>query len=185
METYTELKELAENLHYRIQRRECLYSLTDDMIDMPIIKIIKGFNKVPYCFTLQSCHGHFVYSGQKDPHNIEPLPVTDTITEVEYRVAYIAVCIENSASGRETIKSLKEITNIDPKNIQFCCAEWFWTRQINSYVLQVEPDRFKHKDQAILDYKEAVYIEKVRNDFFDQLDKLLVNVKKESERITM
>jgi hypothetical protein len=104
---------------------------------------------------------------------------------VEYRVAYIAVCIENSASGRETIKSLKEITNIDPKNIQFCCAEWFWTRQINSYVLQVEPDRFKHKDQAILDYKEAVYIEKVRNDFFDQLDKLLVNVKKESERITM
>ena len=49
------------------------------MIDEPIIEIVNAFNTLPYCFTLQSCYGHFVYSGQKSSHNLEPLPVTDTI----------------------------------------------------------------------------------------------------------
>ena len=79
--------------------------LTDDMIDMPIINLINGFNKLPYCFTLQSCYGHFVYNGQKDSHNLEPLPVKDTIAKVEYRIAYIAFCIENSRLGRNGVKS--------------------------------------------------------------------------------
>ncbi|MCK4560509.1 MAG: hypothetical protein KAV45_12060, partial [Calditrichia bacterium] len=100
METFTELKGLVENPHYRNQRQKSLADLTDVMIDVPIIKIINGFNKLPYCFTLQSCYGHFLYSGQKDPHNLAPLPVTKTIARVEYRIAYIAFCIENSASGR-------------------------------------------------------------------------------------
>jgi len=33
--------------------------------------------------------------------------------------------------------------------------------------------RFKHKDRAILDYKEALNIEKIRNKFFVQLKELL------------
>jgi len=28
----------------------------------------------------------------------------------------------------QLLESLKEITAIDPENIQFCCAEWFWKR---------------------------------------------------------
>jgi len=56
------------------------------------------------------------------------LPVKDTIAKVEYRIVYIAFCIENSFLGRELFESLKEITAIDPENIQFCCAEWFWKR---------------------------------------------------------
>lgn len=68
---------------------------------------------------------------------------------------------------------LNEITAIDPENIQFCCAEWFWKRQVNSYALQVEPDRFKYKDRVILDYREALHIEKIRNEFFVQLQELL------------
>jgi hypothetical protein len=92
---------------------------------------------------------------------------------VEYRIAYIAFCIENSLLGRELFEALKEITAIDPENVQFCCAEWFWKRQVNSYALQVEPDRLKGKDTAILDYKEALHIEKIRNEFFIRLYELL------------
>jgi len=36
-------------------------------------------------------------------------------------------------------------------------------------VLQVEPDRFKFEDKVILDYKEALKIEKTRNKFFVQV----------------
>jgi hypothetical protein len=178
VETFTELKELAENPHYQDQRQRSLAGLSDEMIDAPIIDLINDFNKLPYCFTLQSCCGHFLYNGQNDSYNLEPLPITDTIAKVEYRIAYIAFCIENSVSGRELFDSLKEITAIDPDNVQFCCAEWFWKRQVNSYALQVEPDRFKRKDTAIVDFKEALHIEKIRNEFFIRLYELLENAKK-------
>jgi len=89
------------------------------MIDVPIVTIINAFNKLSYCFTLQSCYGHFVYNGQKDPHNLEPLPIKDSISKVEYRIAYIGFCIENSASGRGLFEYLKEITAIDLENVQF------------------------------------------------------------------
>jgi len=88
----------------------------------------------------------------------------------------IAFCIENSASGRSLIAALNRITDIGPENIQFCSAEWFWERQVNSYALQVEPDRFKHKDKVILDYREALHIEKIRNEFFIQLKELFLNL---------
>jgi len=143
------------------------------MIDKPIVGLINAFNKLPYSFTLQCCYGHFIYSGQTDPYNLEPLPLTDAITGVEYRIAYIALCMENSNSGRKFFDPLKKIADIDPENIQFCCAEWFWKRQVNSYALQVEPDRFKFEDKAILDYREALKIEKIRNEFFIQLKELL------------
>lgn len=174
METFTEPEALVENPHYKDQRQKCLAGLSDDMIDGPIIDLVNAFNKLPYCFTLQSCYGHFIYTGRNDPYNLKPLPITDAITGgVEYKIAYIALCIENSELGRMLLNDLEKITVIDPENIQFCSAEWFWKRQINSYVLQVEPDRFKFKDKAILDYREALKIQKVRNDFFVHLKKLL------------
>lgn len=177
METFTELKEFAENPHYEVQKQKMLNGLTDDMIDMPIIDLINGFNKLPYCFTLQSCYGHFVYNGQKNLNNLEPLPVSGGIDKIEYRIAYIAFCIENSASGKWLFEKLNEITFIDSENIQFCCAEWFWKKQNNSYALQVEPDRFKCQDTASIDFKEALHIEKVRNKFFSRLYELIKNTK--------
>ena len=173
METYTEPKELVENPHYHEQRKNAMADLTDEMIDAPIVDLVNGFNKLPYCFTLQSCYGHFVYKGQNDAHNLDPLPLTKAIARVAYRIAYIALCIENSDSGRELLKELSEIPATDPENIQLCCGEWFWKRQPNSYALQVEPDRFKHKDRAMLDYEEALYIEKIRNRFFAKLIELV------------
>ena len=83
METFTKLKELVENRNYQIQRQETLHALTDEMIDVPIINLVNSFNKLPYCFTLQSCYGHFVYNGQKDSRNVEPLPRRDTNSVVQ------------------------------------------------------------------------------------------------------
>lgn len=173
METFIEPKELVVNPHYPDQRQKCLAGLSDDMIDMPILDVIHAFNRLPYCFTLQACYGHFVYIGQDDIYNLEPLPIIDSIASVEYRIAYVALCLENSDSGRRLFYDLMAFTRIDPQNIQFCCAEWFWERQINSYALQVEPDRFKRQDTAILNYQEALKIEKIRNEFFDRLMDLL------------
>ena len=173
METFTEPKELVKNPHYQDQRQNSLASLSDEMIDAPIIDLINGFNKLPYCFTIQSCYGHFIYNNKKDLHNCEPLPISYTIEKVEYRIAYICLCIENSDLGRGWLEALNEVTAIDPENIQFCCAEWFWRRQVNSYALQVQPDRFKQKDSARLCYGEALQIEKIRNEFFIHLQELL------------
>jgi hypothetical protein len=173
LKTFVDLRELTENPDYQVQRQKSLANLTDDMIDVPIIGLINGFNKLPYCFTLQSCYGHFVYDGQENPRNLEPLPDKSVIAEVEYRIAYIVLCIENNPLGNRLFEILKKVPAIDPKNIQFCCAEWFWKKQVNSYALQVEPERFKRKDTAILDHKEALYIEMIRNDFFQRLYELV------------
>ncbi len=99
---------------------------------------------------------------KNNPRNLEPLPALDDIANVKYRIAYITFCIDNSASGRALLETLKKITTIDPKYVQFCCAEWFWNWQVNSYALQVEPDRFKHKDTAVVDFKE----EEIRGQVF-------------------
>ena len=173
METFTELRGLVDNPHYHEQRRRCLAKLDINTIDVPIAEIVSGFVNLPYCFSLQSCYGHFVLSSQQSPHNIEPLPMSDSITTVEYRIAYIALCIEDSNLGRALFHGLGQIPLIDPEYIQFGCAEWFWERQVNSYALQVEHRRHMTKDRVCVDYQEALHIEKVRNQFFVQLEKLL------------
>ena len=173
METFAEPKELVENPQYFEQRQKSLSGLIDDKIDAPIVEIINGFNERPYCFTIQCCYGHFLYPGQQNPDNLKVLPVTKSVDRVDYRIAYVAFCIENSVPGKMLFEALRDIALIDPDNIQFCSAEWFWQRQVNSYALQVEPDRFKHKDRVVLDYREALNIEKIRNEFFVQLKALL------------
>jgi hypothetical protein len=173
LETFTKLKPFIDNPHYREQRQRSFTMLDITTIDAPIIAIITGFTKLSYCFTLQSCYGHFVHSAQPESGNIEPLPLSDSITTVEYRIAYIALCIENSSLGRHLFQDLEQIPAIDPEYIQFGCAEWFWEQQVNSYALQVEPKRHMTKDKVRVGYQEALHIEKIRNQFFAQLEKLL------------
>ena len=173
METFTELKDFVDNPHFHKQRQKYIDKLDIKKIDAPIVEIINVFAKLSYCFTLQSCYGHFLHSNQKNPYNIEPLPISNCISSVEYKIAYIALCIENNNPGRSLFHQLEQIPAIDPEYIQFGCAEWFWEKQINSYALQVEPKRYMTKDKIRIDYKEALYIEKIRNQFFAQLKKLL------------
>ena len=173
METYVEPKQIKDNPNYDAQKQACLLRFNKAAIDKPIADLIEKFNKPPQCFTLQSCYGHFVHSGQKDPHNLHPLPTNAPIGKVEYRIAYIAFCIEKSSKGRDLLSALKNVTSVDPQNVQFCSADWFWQRQINSYALQVEPERFKHQDTAILEFSEALKVEKIRNEFYRRLYELV------------
>jgi hypothetical protein len=92
---------------------------------------------------------------------------------VTYRIAYVGFCIENSGKGRRLLTVLEGIEEIDPGYIQLCSSDWFWKRQVNSYGLQVQPDRFKHQDRAILDFREALHVEKTRDRFFTQLKEIL------------
>ena len=176
LETFTELKDFVDNPYFHDQRKNYLSRLDIESIDTPIVKLIKGFTKLDYCFTLQSCYGHFLHNDQKDPYNIEPLPVSKSISNVEYKIAYVALCIKNNNQGRTLFNNLKEIHSIDPDYIQFGCAEWFWERHVNSYALQVEPIRHMTKDRIFVDYSEALHIERVRNNFFTQLKKLIKNL---------
>ncbi|MDR3640754.1 MAG: hypothetical protein P4L39_05480 [Humidesulfovibrio sp.] len=173
METFTDPKQLVENPQYQKQRRKTLAGLRDGMIDAPILGVVNGFNTLPYCFTLQCCCGHFLHNDVKESNNLESLPVTNTISVVEYSIAYIAFCVENSDMGRRFLDALKDITALDPETIQFGSAEWFWKRQVNSYVLQVEPTVWKYEDTATLDYGEALRTEKVRDELFVHLQGLL------------
>ena len=153
-----------------------------DTIDAPIVDIVKSFQDLPCCFTLQSCHGHFIHAAQQDRNSTERLPISDGVAPVTYRIAYIALGLENSLEGKELLEDLRDIPTADPECIQFGSAEWFWARQVNSYVLQVEPQRFKDKDQATIDYQEALHIQEVRDNFFSELKGLLHEQQKSIQR---
>ena len=173
METFTSPRELVNNHHFKYQKQKSLKGLTNDMIDAPIVESIRAINKRDDCFSLQSCYGHFLYEGQDNSENLESIPDTNSITNVEYRIAYLAFCIDNCKSGRFFMESLKDMTLIDPHNIQFGSADWFWQQQVNSYALQVEPDRFKNLDRALIDYQEALELQELRNKFYFQLKDLV------------
>jgi hypothetical protein len=175
METFAELKDLVPNTNFEKQRSKALKKINYKHIDNPIVDIIKQLNELSYFFTLQCCYGHFLYKDQKNEHNLEPIPKLTEIEEIEYRIAYLAFCIQDSEKGRDLLNKLKGLTKIDSHNIQFGCADWFWERQVNSFVLQVEPDRYKMYDKANLEYKEALLIESVRNQFFNELNALITD----------
>ena len=174
METYAAAKSLVENPRFLEQKQCSLDALSYDLLDPPIIDLIKAINKLPGCFTLQCCYGHFLYEGQDNPNNLDPLPDSNGIAKVEYRIAYIAFCAENSENGRRLLKKFKQVTNINPDNIHFLSADWFWERQVNSYALQVQASRFRNMDRATLSYQEALGIERTRNFFFQALRKLFL-----------
>lgn len=173
METFTDIRPLIADPDYHNRRQAVIKSLDLNELDEPVIELVKDFLTLPYCFTLQSCYGHFVHDDQKNPGNIEPLTGADHISVVEYRIAYIAVCIQNNDSGSLLLNDLRKIPAIDPQYIQFGCAQWFWKQHINSYALQVEPERYREKDSAHVDFQEALHLEKVRNKFFSNLKQLI------------
>ena len=173
METFTKFMPMVVDPHYQDRRKQCLNELNIDELDAPIADLIDDLCEFPFCFTIQSCFGHFLYAGKEDPISIDPLPSTNDINTAEYRIAYIALCVENSRPGREFLRWLKQLPEIDPQYIQFGCAGWFLERNPNSYVLQIEPERFRGKDKCTIDYQEALHIEKVRNAFYDRLRMLV------------
>lgn len=177
METFINIKDFANAPSFQEERLKSLDRLDYASIDEPILDIITNFAKLDYCFTLQSCYGHFLYNHQGDPHSIELLPPSKINAEVDYRIAYIALCIENSNQGLILFNGLKKVPFIDKGYIQFGCAEWFWKQHLNSFALQVEPERYMRKDRIIVDYQEALHIQEIRGYFFDKIRELLESLR--------
>ena len=142
-------------------------------IDAPILDIVLGFARLPHCFTLQSCYGHFVWPGQPDPDNLDSLPDQD-VGSVTYRIAYVALCVEPSEAGAQLRHTLEGIRTVDAEYVQFGSPSWFWSQYPNSYALQVEPERFAGQDEAVMPHPEALHVEGVRNEFFTRLRELVV-----------
>ncbi|MFC1559418.1 6-bladed beta-propeller [Gemmatimonadota bacterium] len=141
METFTKPREFVDNPHYEVERNRELRNLSLENVDLPIRETVAGFAELPYCFTLQSCFGHFVYNEQQAPDNLDPLPEHD-VGPVTYRLAYVAFCLQDSAEGRRLLFSLAEFPSIDPEYVQFGSPGWFWNRHLNTFAIQVEPIRF-------------------------------------------
>jgi hypothetical protein len=173
METFAPPREFVEDPHYAAQREQALSGLDVETIDRPLRGLIADFAALEYCFTLQSCYGHFLYGDQKDEKNVEPLPAGRRSGLVEYRIAYLALCIERSEEGRGLYRDLQDVATIDPAYVQFGSAGWFWHRRVNSYALQVEPERYRNRDKIRVPFHEARRIETVRNAFFARIVELV------------
>ena len=172
METFAPAKPFMAHPTYRKDRDRVLGSLDLEAVDAPIRGVIHDFRALSHCFTLQCCHGHFVHIGQTDPHGLARLPPQGP-EQVQYRIAYLALCIEDSVPGHELRRLLEGIPHSAPEFIQFGSPDWFWERQPNSYALQVEPERFKDTDVATIGYREALRVQEVRDLFFNRVAQVL------------
>ncbi len=169
METFVESRDFVPDRHFEVDREKALRQLSLSEIDRPIIDLIQAFTNMTWCFTLQCCWGHFVHEGQPDSHGCEPLANYGEDSRIRFQLAYVAVRLKNSSQGRALHDHLRGIVSLDPSNIQFGCAEWFWKQQVNSYVVQMEPDRFKNHDRATIGVKEAMYLQTLRSQMFERL----------------
>ncbi|MDY7001919.1 MAG: hypothetical protein SVS15_09085 [Thermodesulfobacteriota bacterium] len=182
METFTRPRAFIRDPGYVQRRNKALTDLAHAKIDPPLVNIIKDFNALPHCFTLQCCFGHFVVDGQEITLEAESLAKYPKDTLLEYRIAYLALCIENSDAGKRLYRDLSAIEQIGAGYIQFHGADWFWQRHANSYALQAVPERFKAKDTALVDFDEALVLEKTKARMFEEIQKVLVR-EKESARL--
>ena len=172
METFAHPRKFVRNPGYRDDRAQVTAALDLNAIDAPIRGIISAFNVLPYCYTLQCCYGHFLHATQCDPHNMEPVPACD-VGPVEYRIAYLALCIEDSTPGLRLRTLLEGVPAIDNKYVQFGSPGWFWEQRLNSYALQVEPERFRDRDVATIEHREALRVQDVRDLFFERLKEVV------------
>ena len=164
METYTAPKPFEDYPRFQIDRQIAINSLDVTLIDVPLGDLIDDLNRLPYLFTLQCCHGHFLTT---DGNDLSDFNLLAPIHKVEYRLAYIAFCLENSPSGKKFAQQLEKIPpTVDRSFVQFCSAQWFWDQWVNSYALQVMPQRFKDQDSAVIDYHEAEEVKQARDIFF-------------------
>jgi len=179
VETYTEARPLVSSPNYDSDRRNALEGLraeiSKDSIDEPTLDVLERFARLPFCYTLQSCFGHFTREPCTDDRNTNRVAdIGGTGITLHYRIAYIALCIQNSVQGRVLLEELGAIRNIDPDYIQFGSADWFWKTCVNSYILQVSPFRSACQDHFDVSIEEALRLERTRDRFFDGLRELLL-----------
>lgn len=175
METYIPAKELLSNNRFKEHKKRWTKDLDLNGIDEPIHDIVLDFNNLPYAFTMQCCFGHFLYGNLTDQHNLEPIQEKEVSGKIQYRIAYIAFCVDAGEAGNSFLSKISGIAENEP-DIQFGSADWFWDQQVNTYVQQVQPFRFKECDRMDLDLNEALKMESLKKHYFDELRKLFKQV---------
>jgi hypothetical protein len=173
MQTFTEPKPFADHPDFAKQRDASRRRLDYRGIDPPLRDLVRGFARLDCCFTLQCCYGHFVHDLQPDKQNTAPLPAAAALSDIDYRMAYLAFCAENDERGRSFVHRLAKLRDIDPEYVQFGSSDWFRKCHPNVFVVQVEPERFQYEDTCRVDFGEALRIERIRNRFFQEIQGLL------------
>jgi len=172
METFSKARDFTEHPRYQRDRSKVLSRLKLRKIDAPIRDLVKDLGTLPHCFTLQCCYGHFLWKGQTDPHNLVSLPGHNT-GPVRYRIAYLALCIEQGGRGAYLRDRFAAICEVDEEYVQFGSPGWFWQQCPNSYALQVEPNRFARQDVATLEHAEALHVQSIRDAVFQGVREVL------------
>ena len=172
METFTEPRALVRHQTYAADRLAALDGLDLSGVDPPVVDIVEAFLPLSYCFTLQCCYGHFLTAPGQDEHSLEAVSEGGA-NSVRYRIAYVALCVEDTNRGRALLERLSRVPEIEPAYVQFGCADWFWDQWPNSYTLQVEPAAHRFKDQVVLTAGEAMQTQRARDRFFEELRRLL------------
>lgn len=174
METFTPAKPFTLHPGYLSDRENAHRELEEEMlrgsIDPPVLPMIRECMPIIHFFTVQCCFGHFVHDLEHDNGNlVPPSQYMGKIETVRYRLAYLAICLQNNIRGRELYSDLKELATDNPDYIQFGSADWFWERMVNTYCIQLEPERLKNKDSGVITMEEALHLETLREDFFKRL----------------
>jgi len=172
METFAPAQPFVHNPGYRDDCQQVKAAIDLNAVDVPIRALITALNQLRYCYTLQCCYGHFLHARQSNPHNLERLPAND-IGPVHYRIAYLALCLENSTPGIRLRSYLERVPEVGAGYIQFGSPKWFWEQSPNSYALQVEPERFCELDAATIKYQEALHVQNIRDRFFKRLAEIV------------
>ncbi len=182
VQTYTQARPLVVDSGYEARRRVSLADLEDILsageIDAPIVSIIERISLIPYCFTLQSCYGHFVVGNGLSTDSVKQISHDmKRGSTIRYRLAYMAFCIQNNPSGLRLLKDLKAIAREDPEYIQFGSATWFWNRCVNSYVLQAGSVEHVSEDSFEMGIAEALRVEAARDMLYAKIAEVVNSCK--------
>ncbi|MEW5913177.1 MAG: hypothetical protein AB1814_11520 [Thermodesulfobacteriota bacterium] len=173
MQTFIPLKDFVANPRFAEQRAQALAGLNSGVIDPPLRSLAQDINQLSYCFTLQSCYGHFVHRANQDQYNLAPLPNQDPGGPILYRLAYLTLCLQENQDGRGLLLALVDLGRLDPEYIQVGCAQWFWDHQVNTFVIQVEPEQRKDQDTADVSFQQAKHLEQVKGLVFKRLRRIV------------
>ncbi len=171
METFTKPRPLEDNSDFARQRATALVGLEGASIDEPLRELIADLNRLPYCFTLQCCWGHFLVPGETDELTLAAPPARG-MAELDYKLAYVALCVSDDDIGRSFRDDIAGLVDAEPRFVQFGSADWFWERQVNSYAIQVAPRKKRKRDRMTLDGKQARLLSHARTRMFREFAEL-------------
>lgn len=170
MQTFCPERPLAPNLRFMAQKRRARGAVRYDDIDAPIRDTVYALFGLAWCFPMQSCWGHFVSPRRPGQRDVSPLDPAYLERRYHYHIAYVTLCLDDSVAGREGLAALRAMPRaVDPACVQFGCAAWFWGRQVNSYVLQVQPERETGQDALDVSGAEALRLQAAREGLWARL----------------